>query len=305
MTTIPETLRQASEALQQASAALVATAQTMEDAPTPAAEPEPGEWRNDRAPKGYEADHQGLVWTWTTRGKVLTPVSGVKRDDYWALGHRPAPKSPPPGVVGSREVEMEPGEWQDDGPPTGEDEGILGCVWCFRGGQPALTNAGEVRLLYAHRCCQWWAPGNRPAPTTTPRDVVVSRLARAGAEPFKSPTNGWIVDRPPTRKDADIYGFILVPDREDAGAKQIHLDYVHPGTPWARTNSRLYPWDPTCLDRNGWIRSRLPTVEDANGVGVVLIPVGNGGTTATINYHLIVPGQPWAPWDSNPGGFEK
>ena len=65
------------------------------------------------------------------------------------------------------------------------------------------------------------------------------------------------------------------------------------------------PWDPTCLDRNGWIRSRLPTVEDTGSAGGVLIPVGHGGITSTIAYHLIVPGQPWAPWGSNPGRFEK
>ena len=268
MTTIPETLRQASEALQQASAALTTVAQAMEDAPgpEPAPEPEPGEWRNDRAPTEYETDDKARVWVWQPGASELVSLDlasfwyeSCPARNYWAPGNRPAPKSPPLVL---------------------------------------MTDGHGAKL--------------GPAPKSPPPSVVASQEVEpqpdASPEPGKSHTGGWIVDRVPTRKDADACGQVRIP-----GAHQDELSlttwtnfyFVHPGTPWCSSDDYLAPWDPTCLDRNGWIRSRLPTVEDANGVGVVLIPVGRGGTTSTINYHLIVPGQPWAPWGSNPGGFEK
>lgn len=240
MTTIPETLRQASEALQQASAALVATAQAMEDAPgpEPAPEHEPGEWRNDRAPKECEADDNLRVWAWQFGATWLA--------DY-----------------------------------------DLACFWYEK--CPARN---------------YWAPGKLPAPKSPPPDVVGSQ--RVEPDPDESRTGGWIVDRVPTQADADRGGHVLVPSRNGSrGMSFVHFLSVFPGTPWAPVSAETDPWDPTCLDRNGWIRSRLPTLEDTNGVRVVLIPVGGGGTTTTIAYDLIVPGQPWAPWGSSPGRFEK
>ena len=244
--TVSETLRQASEALQQASAALAATAQAMEDAPglEPAPEPAPGEWRNDRAPKECDTNDTLRVWVWQSGAPVLVSCDLVSfwyescpARNYWALGHRPAPKSPPPDVVASQEVE--------------------------------------------------------PHPDASP-------------EPGKSRTGGWIVDRLPMQADADRGGHVLVPSRNGSrGMSFVHFLSVFPGTPWAPVSAETDPWDPTCLDRNGWIRSRLPTVEDTGSAVGVLIPVGHGGTTSTIAYHLIVPGQPWAPWDSSPGVFSK
>lgn len=62
---------------------------------------------------------------------------------------------------------------------------------------------------------------------------------------------------------------------------------------------------PPPVDANGWTRSRQPTAADLHrDIGHVLIPVGNGATTATIDYTLVVPGQPWARFDSSPGRFE-
>lgn len=56
-------------------------------------------------------------------------------------------------------------------------------------------------------------------------------------------------------------------------------------------------------ERNSrWVRHRLPTSADTRD-GLVLIPVGDGSTSATIQASLIVNGQPWASFSSTPGKF--
>jgi len=253
--TVSETLRQASEALQQASAALVATAKAMEDAPgaEPAPEPEPGEWRNDREPTSGEQSGD-TVWAWygrpmgAMRRTICTMYAAGERP-YWAPGNRPAPKSPPPDVVGSQEVEPE---------------------------KP------------------------KPFSVLTPEQTASMERTKANG--------GWIIDKLPTEMDADGEDDVRVPNALGIPRHYVCDPYyaVQPGTPWFSPDDTPAPWDPTRLDRNGWIRSRLPTVEDTGNTGHVYLPVGNGlCATATIAYHLIVPGQPWAPWGSNPGVFEK
>lgn len=364
--TISETLRQASEALQQASAALVATAQAMEDAPgpEPAPEAEPGEWRNDRAPKECEADDNLRVWAWQFGATWLVDYDlacfwyeKCPARNYWATGKLPAPKSPPPPFVASEEEvpAPQPGEWRSMPAPSEDDAGSDGKVWAWVSGQPATRlHWHNARHLMLCKRLSFWAPGNRPAPTSPP---LVSMTDGHGAkaepapppdvvgsqevEPEALPEHGepravvehqrtgysrlerfmlhgtpddtgpqWIIGRVPTEDDADSDGFVVVSVRYAAlyaPAKcSVRWACVHLGTPWAPINAIPgTPFDPTCLDRNGWIRSRLPTVEDTGYAGHVLIPLGNGGTTSTIAYHLIVPGQPWAPWGSSPGGFEK
>jgi hypothetical protein len=126
------------------------------------------------------------------------------------------------------------------------------------------------------------------------------------AEPAPAPSR-WITDRVPEIDNTDREGNVQVPPR-DGGHYVCIVHYlgVYPGTPWAPVNATPDgPWDPTTLDRNGWIRSRLPTKNDTSLTNMVQIPVGHGGTTSTIAYDLIIPGQPWAPWNSTPGRFEK
>lgn len=263
MTSIPETLCQAREALLQSAAALTTIAEALEgaDESAPAAEPGPGEWRNDRAPKECDTNDALRVWVWQSWAPVLVSCDLVSfwyescpARNYWAPGNRPAPKSPPPDVVGSQEPEPKP-----------EPE--------------------KPRSFFPF----------------TPEE-----LAAICAKREESRTGGWIVDRVPEEKDGDSDDDVRVPARFGVGYAWINWKHVHPGSPWSRTGAEPGPWDPTCLDRNGWIRSRLPTVEDANGVGVVLIPMGRfGGTNGITAYDLIVPGQPWAPWGSTPGRFEK
>ena len=148
-----------------------------------------------------------------------------------------------------------------------------------------LRQAREALLQSAaalHVIAQSLEGADEPAPKSPPPDVVDSQEVEpqpeAPSEPNESPVCPWIIDRPPTQEDDWVAMVGAIPDE---------------------------PFDPTCLDRNGWIRSRLPTVEDANDTGLVLLPMGNGGVNSVIAYDLIVPGQPWAPWGSNPGVFEK
>ena len=252
--------------------------------------PQPGEWRSMPAPSEDDAGSDGKVWAWVS-GQPATRLHWhnarhlmlCKRLSFWAPGNRPAPTSPPlvsmtdghgakaepalpPDVVGSQEVAMEP---------------------------EALPEPGEPRAVVEHQRTGY------------------SRLERFMLHGMPDDTGPqWIIGRVPTEDDADSDGFVVVSVRYAAlyaPAKcSARWACVHLGTPWAPVNAIPgTPFDPTCLDRNGWIRSRLPTVEDTGYAGHVLIPLGNGGTTSTIAYDLIVPGQPWAPWGSNPGRFEK
>jgi len=129
-------------------------------------------------------------------------------------------------------------------------------------------------------------------------------------QPEPAPTR-WITDRAPEAGDGDSDGEVRIPSRIDRLGVWVHWSIVYPGTPWAPGDATpAVPWDPTTLDHNGWIRSRLPTMGDTDyGRGGytphVLIPAGSGGFGfATINYSYIVPGQPWAPRDSDPGPYQ-
>jgi hypothetical protein len=119
--------------------------------------------------------------------------------------------------------------------------------------------------------------------------------------------SGWITDRVPTAKDGNQFGCVRIPVYATPTGDPTPFDYiqwssVHPGTPWSNARSEPGPWDPTCLDHNGWIRSRLPTVWDASqGSCWVKVPSIPGFIFQ--NYTLIVPGQPWAPWGAAPGPY--
>ena len=122
-------------------------------------------------------------------------------------------------------------------------------------------------------------------------------------QPEPAPT-GWITDQLPTAEDGDFEEDVKVPARFGVGYMLTDWKHVHPGTPWSRSDSEPGPWDPTTLDRNGWVRSRLPTATDTGYSGQVLIPAGDGYDTATIHHLLIVPGQPWAPFGSGPSSYQ-
>ena len=116
---------------------------------------------------------------------------------------------------------------------------------------------------------------------------------------------GWITDRVPEDGDGDRQGNVQVPPRDGGrGVCIVHYLGVYPGTPWTPIGPNPGPWDPHTFDRNGWIRSRLPTATDTGYAGQVLIPAGEGYETANIHHLLIVPGQPWAPWASGPSSYQ-
>jgi hypothetical protein len=57
------------------------------------------------------------------------------------------------------------------------------------------------------------------------------------------------------------------------------------------------------LDRDGWIRSRLPAVGDATANGRVKTPHGRGQSWFWISWHVVTPGQPWAPASTEPSPY--
>ena len=54
------------------------------------------------------------------------------------------------------------------------------------------------------------------------------------------------------------------------------------------------------LDRDGWIRSRLPAEKDATANGRVKVPHGRGRGWWWNSWHVVTPGQPWAPPTTEP-----
>ena len=118
---------------------------------------------------------------------------------------------------------------------------------------------------------------------------------------------GWITDRVPTAADAGSEDEVRVASRDKTGNAEdwIHWSLVHPGTPWASPGRNCpAPWDPTTLDRNGWIRSRLPTAGDSSNCLVKVPSRPGGGWFVFQDYALIVPGQPWAPISVTPGPYQ-
>ena len=152
-------------------------------------------------------------------------------------------------------------------------------------------------------------------------EVVDSRLDAWRNEPIaiaKAPEpepahTGWITDRVPTEED-EVDGYVRIPLRVGGVSWDCQGDALWPGQPWAPGNQPCPgPWDPTTLDRNGWIRSRLPTkgdashtVGDASHVGNwVITPIKPGSKLFYFqHYTLVVPGQPWAPCGSEPGPYQ-
>lgn len=210
-----------------------------------------------------------------------------------------------------REPEPEPGEWRNDRAPWGRDVSYGQRVWIWNSGAPELVSRDLASFW--HKSCparNYWAPGSHPAPTSPPPSVLASSvLTPEQVTSMKriEANGGWTTDRLPTEEEANFEEDVKVPNSLGIPYHYEWAKYytIQPGAPWCSPDDTPAPWDPACLDRNGWIRSSLPTVEDAGYYNHVLIPVGNGGTTSSIAYHLIVPGQPWAPWGSNPGRFEK
>lgn len=140
----------------------------------------------------------------------------------------------------------------------------------------------------------------------------LDRLEGAGkAEPAAEPPplhpepapTGWITDRVPEKEGVDEY--VRIPLRVGGVSTVSQFSAVLPGQPWApRHQPCPGPWDPTTLNRNGWIRSRLPTAGDAGpGRGLVCIP-GDSSGQSWQHYTFVTPGQPWAPYGSIPGSYQ-
>ena len=124
----------------------------------------------------------------------------------------------------------------------------------------------------------------------------------------QDPGHRWIVDRVPTAADwKNYFGMVAVSCRGKNSPsvwQPVMWDCVHLGTPWAPCNAvPRTPFDPTTLDCNGWIRSRLPGKGDIDGDGEVKVPKFSDVWTWFKAAH-IVPGQPLAPADSSPGEYQ-
>lgn len=53
------------------------------------------------------------------------------------------------------------------------------------------------------------------------------------------------------------------------------------------------------LDQGGWIRSRVPTEGDGDEQGEVVVTDSDGEHWELLRWHLVAPGQPWAPADAD------
>jgi hypothetical protein len=201
--------------------------------------------------------------------------------------------------------EPPPGEWRNDRPPTRLDESDKGDVWHWYGGIKEITyKSGDgERQTYDRGMKPYWAPGNRPAPKSPPPSVVASQEV----EP-EPPKGKWIVGPLPTEADANFENDVKVPNVLDPTCPYEWAKYyvVQPGAPWCSPDDNPGPWDPTTLDHNGWVRSRLPTAGDSNLDNcLVKVPSCPRGEWFVFqDYALIVPGQPWAPIDSDPGPYQ-
>lgn len=284
-------------------------------------------WIYDRLPTHLDTGKHQHVWAWSQfEGgcAVSYAYSAIPSGRPWAPGHQPAPTTAPEPMdkddfkdlrqqisaicarldrlegAGKTEpaAEPAPGEWRNDRPPAGSDEADDGKVWCWYGARLGRSIREHLCTSYALGSRPWWSPGNQPAPTSPPKP-----------QPEPAPTR-WITDRVPEISNTDREGNVQVPPR-DGGHYVCIVHYlgVYPGTPWAPVNATSdAPWDPTTLDHNGWIRSRLPTKRDAStDNGFVQIPTWPGPDTSghfCQHYTFVTPGQPWAPWDSKPGPYQ-
>ena len=292
-------------------------------------------WIYDRPPTHLDTGKHQSIWVWHAYGCAVSyAYSAVPAGRPWAPGSLPAPTTAPEPMdkddfkglqqqisaisarldrlegAGKTEPDAEPppGEWRNDRPPAGSDGCNDGMVWCWYGnessGSPSRLDAKTVRLMYAAGGRPWWFPGHQPAPTSPP--------PQPQPEP---PTGKWIVGPLPTEADANFENDVKVPNVLDPTCPYEWAKYyvVQPGAPWCSPDDNPGPWDPATLDRNGWIRSRLPTagdashtVGDASHVGSwVITPIKPGSELFSFqHYTLVVPGQPWAPCGSEPGPYQ-
>ena len=283
-------------------------------------------WVYDRPPTHLDTGKHQSIWVWHSCGCAVSyAYSAIPSGRPWAPGSLPAPTTAPEPMdkddfkdlrqqisaisarldrlegAGKTEPDAEPppGEWRNDRPPAGSDEDNGGMVWCWYGsessGSSSRLDAKPVRLMYVAGGRPWWAPGNQLAPTSPP--------PQPQPEP---PTGKWIVGPLPTEADANFENDVKVPNVLDPTCPYEWAKYyvVQPGAPWCSPDDNPGPWDPTTLDRNGWIRSRLPTAGDAHWrEGRVWIPCDISGHFYQ-HYTFITPGQPWAPIDSDPGPYQ-
>jgi hypothetical protein len=256
-------------------------------------------WINDRLPNEYDSPSgDPRVYQWdATRGVYAVAYWDVKPGEWWASGRLEKPTSPPPQP--EPDDDPQPSQWRNDRPPEGREEADDGMVWCWYGGGIRPIHGEMVRSLCAAGSRPYWAPGNQPAPALLPPGLPPD------LQPEPAPT-GWITDRVPEEVDGDRQENVQVPPRDSGrGVCIVHYLAVRRGTPWAPINDDPGPWDPTTLDRNGWIRSRLPTEGDASKDRGKWVLVPQGKERRTIQeYAVIVPGQPWAPWGSDPGHYQ-
>lgn len=186
----------------------------------------------------------------------------------------------------------------------------VGQVWRTRNGEEVTITGNTGRSVYSFRAsnnCSYTPSGCYWCDEVESHRDLVELIHDAPTDPAPAtaPANRWIVDRLPTEEDADDNLDVFIASWQSAVFSWTLLDwrYVHPGIPWSPVHIIPdKPWDPTSLDRNGWIRSRLPTVEDGNYFGYVKVPSVEHWTWTLYSY--IVPGQPWAPARSSPGEYQ-
>ena len=286
-------------------------------------------WIYDRPPTHLDTGKHQRVWTWSpTEGgcAVSYAYSAIPSGRPWAPGSLPAPTTAPEPMdkddfkdlqqqisaisarldrlegAGKTAPAAEPprGEWRNDRLPNEYDS---------PSSDPRVYKWDATMGAYAASSWdvepgEWWAPGRLEKPTSPP--------PQPQPEP---PTGKWIVGAPPTEADANFENDVKVPNVLDPTCPYEWAKYyvVQPGAPWCSPDDNPGPWDPATLDRNGWIRSRLPTagdashtVGDASHVGSwVITPIKPGSELFSFqHYTLVVPGQPWAPCGSEPGPYQ-
>jgi hypothetical protein len=110
----------------------------------------------------------------------------------------------------------------------------------------------------------------------------------SAVEAAKPPEGEWILgaDRMPTE------------DEQQGGLVWKRYGLSHQLCPVSGLGP-ISQWKPF-VSASDWITHRTPTPTDGP---VVLIPHGDGTTYTSLDSHLVVPGQPWAPLGTNPGPY--
>jgi len=126
------------------------------------------------------------------------------------------------------------------------------------------------------------APQDASRAPQPPQDASGAPVAASGGSP-------WLVG------PADPEGPNVWHWRSGCGAVLIAPFHILPGEHYA---IGLRPTTPPPAVAGGWTEYRQPV--EAEGP-YVLIPIGDGGTTALLRWDLVVSSQPWAPVGTNPG----